>query len=78
MTNRNTHTLWDHIPLNMQQKLETNNEPKPDDDIFWGKIEEEFYDPNHPKMNCPLEEIIDNYIYPNNKDKKKFNMNLKK
>jgi len=52
-------------------KYDNTDSPKPDDDIFWGKIEEEFYDPNHPQMNCPLEEIIDNYIYPNNKDKKK-------
>ena len=70
MTNRNTHTLWDHIPIKMQQKLETNNEPKPNNDIFWGPIEKKFYDPEHPEMNCSWEEMasIKNYF---NEDKKK-------
>ena len=81
MTKRNPITLWDHITKKIQQNLEINNtgppkydntdSPKPNDDIFWGKIEEEFHDPNHPKMNCPLDEIIDNYFDKNNKDKKK-------
>lgn len=72
MTKRNPHTVWDHISEKFQQKSKINNtdSPKPGDDIFWGPIEKKFYDPEHPEMNCPWEEMasIKNYF---NEDKKK-------
>tara|TARA_B100001093_G_C26635216_1_gene930641 strand:- start:117 stop:326 length:210 start_codon:yes stop_codon:yes gene_type:complete len=67
MTKRNTHTVWDHILKEMQQKLKIKNTdpPKFDDDKGWDSVLKKLppIPHDHPDKNKSLEEIMDDYIY---------------
>lgn len=62
MTKRNTHTVWDHIQKQLENKTAP---PKFDDDKGWDIVLRKLppIPPDHPDKNKPLEEIIDDYIY---------------